>query len=80
MHSEFVKDSERSNGQSVAWFKETCLSRPVLFRRPGAENCPLSLPIICEKVRWLISISLDLQKWNKGKCKCENNYISSQCG
>lgn len=71
---EFVTDSKRSNGQSVAGFKETLVSQPLLFRRPGAENCPLSLPMICEKIRWLKSISLDLLKWNKGKCKCEKNY------
>lgn len=73
-------DSKRSSGQRAAGFKETFVIQPLLFRSAGEANCLLNLPMICEKVRWLIIISLDLQKWNKGKCKCEKNYISSQCG
>lgn len=51
----------------MAWFRETRARPPFMFRRPGAENCPLGIPKVCEKVRWLISVPQRLAKIKQRK-------------
>lgn len=51
----------------MAWFRETRARPPFMFRRPGAESCPLGIPKVYEKVRWLISVPQRLAKIKQRK-------------